>query len=124
MYPPPASADPAPRASLASLAPYWLAAMGLGVVFLVAAATKGADPKAFVEQVASYGIVQGTAAAAVAYALVPLEALLGASLLLGFKRRIAAVAAGLLLLFFIGVTAWGWSHGKTEGCGCFGSLSS
>jgi uncharacterized membrane protein YphA (DoxX/SURF4 family) len=101
-----------------------LAGVALGLVFLAAAAAKGADLAAFEEQVVSYGIVGGILAKAVAWSLVPLEALLGAALLVGYRRRLAAAAIGLLLVFFIGVSAWAWATGKTGGCGCFGSLES
>ena len=100
-----------------------LAGIVLGGVFLVAAFLKGADPKAFVEQIASFKIITGSLATLAAYTLVPVEFILAAALIVGYRRRLAAVATGLLLLFFIGVTAYGWAIGKTEGCGCFGSLA-
>jgi uncharacterized membrane protein YphA (DoxX/SURF4 family) len=100
-----------------------LAGIALGVVFLIAAAAKGGDPAAFAEQVEAHGIVSGALATAVAYILVPVEAVLGAALLLGLYRRAAAAGSAALLLFFIAVTAYAWSQGNTEGCGCFGSLA-
>jgi uncharacterized membrane protein YphA (DoxX/SURF4 family) len=60
----------------------------------------------------------------VAYALIPAELILGLALLVGYRTRIAAALAGVLLVVFIGATAYGWSQGKTEGCGCFGSIAS
>jgi len=122
------SPEAPPRAlrALPGPLPRWfppLAGAALGAVFLLAAAAKGADPHAFVEQVESYRIVTGVGARAFAYALVPIEAALGTSLLLGLFRRTGMLASALLLLFFIGVTAYGWSQGRIEGCGCFGVLA-
>src|SRR5262249_41024514 len=48
----------------------------------------------------------------------------GAALVLGVRARWAAAATGALLLLFMGVTAYAWSQGRTEGCGCFGSFAS
>ena len=101
-----------------------LAAIALGLVFLVAAAAKGGDPAAFVEQIESYAIVTGALARLAAWVLIPFETLLAACLIFGFRRRLAALATGLLLIFFMAVTAYGWSQGRMEGCGCFGALAS
>lgn len=100
-----------------------IAAIVLGAIFLAAAFLKAADIALFGEQVASYGIVEGGAARLTALLLVPLEALLGASLVTGFRRRLAAAGTAMLLVLFIVVTAWAWSQGRGESCGCFGSLS-
>src|SRR5262249_2054172 len=54
----------------------------------------------------------------------PLEIALGAALVCGFRTRVAAFLTGVLLLVFMGATAYAWSQGRTEGCGCFGSLAS
>jgi uncharacterized membrane protein YphA (DoxX/SURF4 family) len=98
--------------------------IGLGLVLLVAGLLKGADPAEFVRQVGTYGILSGMAAAALAYFLIPAEVALGASLLAGFLTRWAAAAGASLMVVFMGVTAYGWSMGRTESCGCFGSLAS
>jgi hypothetical protein len=100
-----------------------LAGIVLGALFLLAAATKGADLALFTEQVEGYGIVGGPLARAVALALVPLEAILGMALIVGWRRRAAALATAGLLVLFIGVSAWALYTGKTGSCGCFGALS-
>jgi uncharacterized membrane protein YphA (DoxX/SURF4 family) len=97
---------------------------GLGLVLVVAGLLKGADPSEFVRQVGSYGILPAKAAGLFAYALIPVEVGLGIALLAGFLPRLSAMAGSLLMLFFMGVTAYGWSTGRTDGCGCFGSLAS
>src|SRR5881397_1770608 len=61
------SPEAPPRAvrALPGPLPLWfppLAGAALGAVFLLAAAAKGADPNAFVEQVESYRIVTGAGA--------------------------------------------------------------
>src|SRR5439155_21415594 len=71
----------------------------------------------------TYGVVSGRAAAAVAYGLIAVEVALGAALLAAFRSRMSAAAGSLLMVLFMGVTAYGWSTGRTEECGCFGSLS-
>ena len=95
----------------------------LGLVFLVAGLLKGVDPDEFVRQVGTYGIVSGKAALILAYLLIPLELALGAALVTSFRVRQAAAATALLLMVFMGATAYGWSRGRTEDCGCFGSFS-
>ncbi len=82
------------------------------------------DPLEFVRQVEGYGIISGRLASACAYALIPLEIALGVALIVGYRARLAAAAALLLLILFMGATAYAWSRGKTEGCGCFGALAS
>ena len=98
--------------------------IGLGLVLLLAGLLKGADPAEFVRQVATYGIFTGKAAAALAYFLVATEIGLGVALLVGYRARESAAAGSLLMVVFMGVTAYAWSTGRTEGCGCFGSFAS
>jgi uncharacterized membrane protein YphA (DoxX/SURF4 family) len=105
---------------LARKIPAW----GLGLVFLSAGLLKGADPAEFVRQVGTYGILTGKAAAALAYLLIPLEVALGAALLAGYRTRWAAAAGAILMAIFMAATAYAWSQGKVEGCGCFGSFAS
>jgi len=96
----------------------------LGLVLLVAGLLKGADPDEFIRQIATYGIVSGKAAVALAYLLIPVEVALGVALIVGFRARLSAAAGSLLMLGFMIATAYAWSRGKGEGCGCFGSLVS
>lgn len=101
-----------------------LAAMAVGVVYLVAAAIKGADPALFVEQIRGYKILPDAIAPLAAPAMVVLEAMLGFALLLRVWPRPTILAAGTLMLLFIGATAWAWAHGNASSCGCFGRLAS
>jgi uncharacterized membrane protein len=101
-----------------------LPAVVLGAVFVVAAVLKGIDPLEFARQVGTYGIVGGRAAAVAAYLFVPAELALGAALVVGWRRRMAALGIIAMLVLFMAATAYAWSQGKTEGCGCFGSFVS
>jgi len=99
-------------------------ALALGGVFLLAGIMKGVDPLEFARQVGTYHLVEGKAALGAAYLLIPLELALGTALVVGYRGRAAAGAAVALLILFMGATAYAWSQGKTEECGCFGSIAS
>jgi len=101
-----------------------LPAVALGLIFIAAGLLKAVDPGEFARQIETYGIVSGRAAAGLAYLLIPLELALGTALVVGYRSRLAAAMTGALLLLFMGATAYAWSQGKTEGCGCFGSIAS
>ena len=102
----------------------WLPAVALGMIFLAAGLLKAVDPAEFARQIETYGIVGGRAATVLAYLIIPLELALGTALMVGYRPRPAAAATGALLLVFMATTAYAWSQGKTEGCGCFGSVVS
>ena len=101
-----------------------LPSLALGLVFLTAGVLKAADPAEFARQIATYGIVGPGPSGPLAYLLIPLEIALGTALVVGYRTRLAAVLTGVLLLGFMGATAYAWSQGRTEGCGCFGSFAS
>jgi uncharacterized membrane protein YphA (DoxX/SURF4 family) len=101
-----------------------LPSLALGLVFLAAGVLKAADPGEFARQIETYGIVGSGASAPLAYLLIPAEMALGAALLVGYRTRLAAALTGALLVTFMGATAYAWSQGRTEGCGCFGSFAS
>jgi uncharacterized membrane protein YphA (DoxX/SURF4 family) len=101
-----------------------MARAGLGLVLLAAGLLKGADPSEFVRQVGSYGIVTGIGATALAYLLVMTEVGLGVALLAGYRARGSSAAGSTLMVLFMAATAYAWAHGRTDDCGCFGSLAS
>ncbi|MCI0567919.1 MAG: DoxX family membrane protein [Acidobacteria bacterium] len=101
-----------------------LPGVALGLVFIAAGFLKALDPAEFARQIDTYGIVTGGAAVVLAYLLIPLELALGTALVVGYRSRLAAALTAALLLLFMGATAYAWSQGKTEGCGCFGSIAS
>ncbi len=97
-----------------------LARLGLAAVFLVSGVLKAVDPDATYVAVRAYDVLPRAAVAVVAAVLPWLEIALGLVLLAGLATRVAAVAAaGLLLVFVVGVTQ-AWVRGLAIDCGCFG----
>lgn len=98
-----------------------LAALFLGGMWLYAASIKAADPDLFVEQIRGYGVFPSLAGVA-APIFLWVELLLGFTLILRVAPRWSLLGTAALLLFFIAVTAYAWSQGRTEDCGCFGRM--
>lgn len=97
--------------------------IGLGVMLLVAALLKAADPHLFIDEIRGYQVFPSLAPLA-AYAFLLVEILIALVMILHVMPRFALAAFMALMLFFIGITAWAWAHGHTGGCGCFGRLAS
>ena len=94
--------------------------VGLGLLFVVAAATKVADPAQFAEEVANYQLLPARLVPLVAAALPGIELLAGACLLLGlYTRAAAALVSGLLAIFMVGLSQ-ALLRGIDLRCGCFG----
>lgn len=106
----------------------WLGGGLLGAVLLVAAVAKSLDPRAFAEEISSLGLTGGLPPFALAIAVLGVEALLGALLVLNLRRLPVLIAATALVLLFVGITgrsAWRAARGledPTGACGCFGNL--
>ena len=101
-------------------------AVFLGLVLLVAAIAKAANPGPFVEQIRQEGLDFLLPAPQVVLLVVALEAALGVGLLIGFRRLWMLVPTGVLVAFFLFLTGrnyWLVSRGLREegACGCFGS---
>ena len=97
-----------------------LARLGLAAVFLVSGVLKAVDPDATYVAVRAYDVLPRAAVALVAGVLPWLEIALGLLLLAGVATRaVAAVGAGLMLVFIAGVTQ-AWARGLSIDCGCFG----
>ena len=115
---PPATTSP-PASVLA-----WLSTTGrllLGVVWLVAGASKITDLDASVRAVRAYRLLPETAAQVVGAGLPLVELLLGVLLVVGAGVRAAAVVSAVLMLaFVVGITS-AWARGLRIDCGCFGS---
>lgn len=106
-----------------------LAAMVLGLVLLVAAATKAIDPLAFSEQIRSEGLDFLFPAGVVGLIALALESGLGFALLLGLRRFYVLLPTAALVVFFVFLTGrayWRFLMGieVEETCGCFGNLVS
>ena len=97
-----------------------LARLGLAAVFLISGVLKAVDPDATYVAVRAYDVLPRAGVALVAGVLPWLEIALGLLLLAGVATRaVAAVGAGLMLVFIAGVTQ-AWARGLLIDCGCFG----
>ncbi len=96
----------------------------VGVIFLVAAASKTYDMFGFAVQVRGYGVFPANpdTEMALAWTMTTIEAVIGAALIAGLHLRgmlLAGTAA--LLVAFTGLIAYGWAFHGLEDCGCFGT---
>ncbi len=100
----------------------------LGVVFVVAAIPKALDPMAFAEQIRFEGLDFAIPAGFLAWLVIVVEACLGIALIVGLRRRWVLVPTGVLVIFFVFLTARSyirWMSGELDdasACGCFGNL--
>jgi uncharacterized membrane protein YphA (DoxX/SURF4 family) len=101
-----------------------LVRVGLGFVFLIAAATKLPDMAAFAESVANYRLVPPPLVPAAAAAVIGLEIVAGALLVAGRHARAAALVAAVLLAAFAAGLASALLRGIDLRCGCFGGQES
>jgi uncharacterized membrane protein YphA (DoxX/SURF4 family) len=97
-----------------------LARLVLGVVLLVAGGIKVADPVASEQAVTAYQLLPHALETLVGWGLPFLEMALGLLLLVGYGTRIAAAAAGVLMVLFIAAVGSAWARGLSIDCGCFG----
>jgi uncharacterized membrane protein YphA (DoxX/SURF4 family) len=97
-----------------------LARFGLAAVWLVSGLLKAVDPDQTYVAVRAYDVLPDGGVEVVAALLPWIELALGALLLAGIGTRlVAALSAGLLLVFVAGV-AQAWARGLSIDCGCFG----
>ncbi|HEV3086426.1 MAG TPA: MauE/DoxX family redox-associated membrane protein [Candidatus Elarobacter sp.] len=92
----------------------------LGVIFVVAGASKIGHGAEFAAQIAGFRILPQPVIAPMALALPFLEVLLGGYLIVGLFTRASAWIAVLLLAAFDGAIASAVVRGMTVSCGCFG----
>jgi uncharacterized membrane protein YphA (DoxX/SURF4 family) len=100
----------------------WLvlaAEVALGVIFILAALPKIADPPAFAHMIYNYRMLPGGLVNVLALFLPWFELFAGAALVLGVWRRPAGVAVALLLLVFVAAIAFNLTRGHAVDCGCF-----
>jgi uncharacterized membrane protein YphA (DoxX/SURF4 family) len=94
--------------------------LGLAAVFLVSGVVKALDPDTTYVAVRAYDVLPKAGVEVVAAVLPWFEIALGLLLLAGIAtRRVAAVSAGLLVVFIAGVVQ-AWARGLSIDCGCFG----
>ena len=100
----------------------WLTVRGqilLGVVFVVAALPKIADPPAFAHMIYNYRMLPGPLVNGAGLFLPWFELLSGVALVLGLWRRTATAAIGGLLVVFIAAISFNLVRGNPIDCGCF-----
>jgi uncharacterized membrane protein YphA (DoxX/SURF4 family) len=100
--------------ALASLLPRWM----LAVLFIITGLAKAQQPWAFVHALEHFAVLPAAMTQPFGMALPWIEILIGAYLLLGLFTRAAALAAGMLLIFFIVILVVRIARGATTGCSC------
>jgi hypothetical protein len=100
----------------------YLIALCAAGVLVVAAFSKAGDPSLFADQITAHRVTPAAWSPLLAYGFIAAELVLGAALIAFVAPRAAFLLNILLMLGFIGVTAWAWAHGDIRECGCFGRL--
>lgn len=94
----------------------------LGIILITAAILKAIDMELFIRQIRDYEIITNRIMLILgAWGLIIAELVLGTSLLIYYRPKIAIPLTGLLFVVFLGATLWALITGVTEDCGCFGS---
>lgn len=100
---------------------YALGLVAAGIL-AVAAFYKAGDPGLFFDQISAHQVTPPSWSPYVAYFFITVELLAAAAFVAFIWPRLVFASTILMMLGFIGVTAWAWMQGNTEGCGCFGRL--
>jgi putative oxidoreductase len=90
----------------------------VGVVFLVAAASKLLAPKQFSQRIGDFGLIFDALVEPAAWAIMAAELVVGIALV--FRRRGSLAGTSAILLLFLGVLTYGTALGLDIDCGCFG----
>jgi uncharacterized membrane protein YphA (DoxX/SURF4 family) len=98
--------------------------LGVGFLFVLAAAGKLRDPVKFMGGMDQYGLVSGPVLPLGAAAIPGIELVAGLCLLLGWRTRAAAGVISGLLLLFIGAMAAAMSKHLELDCSCFDLMGS
>jgi uncharacterized membrane protein YphA (DoxX/SURF4 family) len=105
---------------------FWVSRLltaAIGIVLLVSGLTKAVDIDLFIRQMGDYKIINHYVLLTLsAWGIIITEFILGTALILSYRLRWAIPLSGLLLLIFMGATAWASLTGVTSDCGCFGTL--
>ena len=91
----------------------------VGSVFIYASVDKLAEPAAFAQVIHNYRLVSYDVLHPMANLLPVLEVIVGICLVLGIRRRGAALLAAFLSMVFIGAIASALLRGLDISCGCF-----
>ncbi|HJW43968.1 MAG TPA: MauE/DoxX family redox-associated membrane protein [Geothrix sp.] len=95
----------------------------LGLVFLLAALPKIADPPGFAKAIWAYELVPAWGLNLLALGLPWLECFAALALVLGFWVRAAALWAGLMLIAFTAALTLNLARRHPVDCGCFGQAA-
>jgi uncharacterized membrane protein YphA (DoxX/SURF4 family) len=98
--------------------------LGVGFLFVLAAAGKLRDPVKFMGGMDQYGLVHGAILPLGAAAIPGIELVAGLCLLLGWRTRAAAGVISGLLLMFIGAMGAAMSKHLELDCSCFDLMGS
>ncbi|HVE64981.1 MAG TPA: MauE/DoxX family redox-associated membrane protein [Thermoanaerobaculia bacterium] len=93
--------------------------IALGLVFVVAALPKIADPPAFAHMIYNYRLLPGGLVNALALVLPWVELFAGLALILGVWKKEAAVTAAVMLVVFIVAIGINLARDHAVDCGCF-----
>ncbi len=96
-----------------------IARIGLGAVFIAAAAPKIADPPSFAHMMSNYGLLPTRAVNGFALFLPWLEMLAGLALVSGWLAKTGARIAAALLVVFILAIGGNLARDHAVQCGCF-----
>ena len=93
-----------------------------GAVFAVSGSMKVADPSAFADSIALYGIIPQMFIPYIAIVLPWAELLCGLLLAAGFRIRAASLLSFAMLCLFTALIGWNVVLGKSFECGCIPGL--
>jgi len=93
--------------------------IALGIIFIVAAVEKIADPPGFAHMIYNYRILPGGLINISALIMPWVELLCGLALVLGVWTRAARTIVALMLLMFIAAISINLLRGHAIDCGCF-----
>ncbi|MBP6876288.1 MAG: hypothetical protein KBD56_09470 [Candidatus Eisenbacteria bacterium] len=113
------SSAPLPRWRF--LLAYAFALFAAGVLVL-AAFLKAGDPALFADQITAHRVTPASWSTWLAFLFIAVELILGAALIAFVWPRLSFAFNILLMLGFIGVTAYAWKQGNLSDCGCFGRM--
>lgn len=92
----------------------------VGAVFVYAGVMKIRDPLQFASDINNYQMIPWPAGVRLAFYLPWLELLCGGALIFNRCRAGAVAITTVLMVVFIGATAWAKMHNIDVSCGCFG----
>ena len=102
----------------------WCVRWALGIVFIVSALGKIADPGAFAGEIAAYRLLPAHVVNLFAIAMPWVELLVGLSLVNAIAPKSGALLAGLMGLVFVVAVASAMARGLNIECGCISVVKS